>query len=125
MSYAGHLPGRIAHDFNNQMSGIVDSLDLLQTRLNQGRLYNVTRYINAAMTSANRAAALTHRLLAFARRQPLIPKSVDANHLIVSLEDLLRRTIGDAIDLEIAGAQHLWRTLSDPNQLERALLTHP
>ncbi len=74
------------------------------------------------MTSANRAAALTHRLLAFARRQPLIPKSVDANALVVSLEDLLRRTIGETIDLEISAAEDLWGTLCDPNQLESALL---
>lgn len=94
----------------------------MQTRLDQGRTENVTRYINAAMTSANRAAALTHRLLAFARRQPLIPKSVDANQLVVSLEDLLRRTIGERIDLDIAAAAGLWCTLCDPNQLESALL---
>jgi CheY-like chemotaxis protein len=74
------------------------------------------------MTSANRAAALTHRLLAFARRQPLIPKSVDANQLVVSLEDLLRRTIGETIDLEIVASGDLWCTLCDPNQLESALL---
>ena len=74
------------------------------------------------MTSANRAAALTHRLLAFARRQPLIPKSVDANALVVSLEDLLRRTIGETIDLKIVAADDLWGTLCDPNQLESALL---
>ena len=79
MEAVGQLTGGIAHDFNNLLTGIVGSLDLLQTRLNQGRTDNVARYINAAMTSANRAAALTHRLLAFARRQPLIPKSVDAN----------------------------------------------
>jgi len=74
------------------------------------------------MTSANRAAALTHRLLAFARRQPLIPESVDVNQLVVSLEDLLRRTIGESIDLEIAASDDLWCTLCDPNQLESALL---
>ncbi len=74
------------------------------------------------MTSANRAAALTHRLLAFARRQPLIPKSVDVNQLVVSLEDLLRRTIGETIDLRIVAADDLWFTLCDPNQLESALL---
>ena len=74
------------------------------------------------MTSANRAAALTHRLLAFARRQPLVPKSVDANQLVVSLEDLLRRTIGEAIDLTIVASDDLWNTLCDPNQLESALL---
>src|SRR5216683_42566 len=122
MEAVGQLTGGIAHDFNNLLTGIVGSLDLLQTRLNQGRTENVARYINAAMTSANRAAALTHRLLAFARRQPLIPKSVDANQLVVSLEDLLRRTIGETIDLKIAAADDLWLTLCDPNQLESALL---
>ena len=122
MEAVGQLTGGIAHDFNNLLTGIVGSLDLMQTRLNQGRTDNVARYINAAMTSANRAAALTHRLLAFARRQPLIPKSVDANALVVSLEDLLRRTIGEAIDLEISAAEDLWGTLCDPNQLESALL---
>src|SRR5450759_2262200 len=122
MEAVGQLTGGIAHDFNNLLTGIVGSLDLLQTRLNQGRTENVARYINAAMTSANRAAALTHRLLAFARRQPLIPKSVDVNQLVVSLEDLLRRTIGETIDLEIAALDDLWCTLCDPNQLESALL---
>jgi PAS domain S-box-containing protein len=122
MEAVGQLTGGIAHDFNNLLTGIVGSLDLLQTRFNQGRTENVSRYIDAAMTSANRAAALTHRLLAFARRQPLIPKSVDVNQLVVSLEDLLRRTIGETIDLEIAAAEGLWRTLCDANQLESALL---
>ncbi len=122
MEAVGQLTGGIAHDFNNLLTGIVGSLDLLQTRLNQGRTDNVARYINAAMTSANRAAALTHRLLAFARRQPLIPKSVDVNQLVVSLEDLLRRTIGEAIDLRIVAPDDLWGTLCDPNQLESALL---
>jgi hypothetical protein len=122
MEAVGQLTGGIAHDFNNLLTGIVGSLDLLQTRLSQGRTENVARYIDAAMTSANRAAALTHRLLAFARRQPLIPKGVDVNRLVVSLEDLLRRTIGEAIDLEIAASDELWPTLCDPNQLESALL---
>jgi nitrogen-specific signal transduction histidine kinase len=122
MEAVGQLTGGIAHDFNNLLTGIVGSLDLMQTRLDQGRTENVSRYINAAMTSANRAAALTHRLLAFARRQPLVPKSVDANQLVVSLEDLLRRTIGETIDLEITASDDLWGTLCDPNQLESALL---
>jgi PAS domain S-box-containing protein len=122
MEAVGQLTGGIAHDFNNLLTGIVGSLDLLQTRLDQGRTDNVARYIHAAMTSANRAAALTHRLLAFARRQPLVPKAVDVNQLVVSLEDLLRRTIGETIDLEIAAFDGLWNTLCDPNQLESALL---
>ncbi|MCE3257245.1 MAG: signal transduction histidine kinase [Nitrobacter vulgaris] len=122
MEAVGQLTGGIAHDFNNLLTGIVGSLDLLQTRLNQGRTDRVGRYIEAAMTSADRAAALTHRLLAFARRQPLVPKPVNANQLILSLEDLLRRTIGETIELEIAPSKQLWPTLCDPNQLESALL---
>src|SRR6202011_613096 len=122
MEAVGQLTGGIAHDFNNLLTGIVGSLDLLQIRLNQGRTDNAARYIEAAMISANRARALTHRLLAFARRQPLIPKGVDVNQLIVSLEDLLRRTIGETIDLKIVAADDLWCTLCDPNQLESALL---
>ena len=122
MEAVGQLTGGIAHDFNNLLTGIVGSLDLLQTRLNQGRTDNVARYIDAAMTSANRAAALTHRLLAFARRQPLVPKIVDADQLVESLEDLLRRTIGETIDLAIVASEDLWCTLCDPNQLESALL---
>jgi len=122
MEAVGQLTGGIAHDFNNLLTGIVGSLDLLQTRLSQGRTDNVARYIDAAMTSANRAAALTHRLLAFARRQPLIPKSVDVNQLVVSLEDLLRRTIGETIDLLIVASEDLWCTFCDPNQLESGLL---
>jgi PAS domain S-box-containing protein len=122
MEAVGQLTGGIAHDFNNLLTGIIGSLDLLQTRLKQGRTDNVPRYINAAMTSANRAAALTHRLLAFARRQPLIPKTVAADELVGSLEDLLRRTIGETIDLKIVASDDLWPTLCDPNQLESALL---
>ncbi len=122
MEAVGQLTGGIAHDFNNLLTGIVGSLDLMQTRLSQGRTDRVGHYIDAAMTSANRAAALTHRLLAFARRQPLVPKPVDANQLILSLEDLLRRTIGETIDLKIAPSERLWPTLCDPNQLESALL---
>src|SRR5437868_5374874 len=79
MEAVGQLTGGIAHDFNNLLTGIVGSLDLLQTRLNQGRTDNIARYIDAAVTSANRAAALTHRLPPFARRHPLIPETVDVN----------------------------------------------
>jgi PAS domain S-box-containing protein len=122
MEAVGQLTGGIAHDFNNLLTGIVGSLELLQARLNKGRTDNVARYIEAAMTSANRAAALTHRLLAFARRQPLVPKLVDVNQLVVSLEDLLRRTIGEMIDLQIVASEDLWSTMCDPNQLESALL---
>ena len=122
MEAVGQLTGGIAHDFNNLLTGIIGSLDLMKIRLAKGRTDNVERYISAAMTSANRAAALTHRLLAFARRQPLSPRSVNADQLVASLEDLLRRTIGETINLKIETSTNLWSTLCDPNQLESALL---
>ncbi|WP_262269814.1 PAS domain S-box protein [Microvirga yunnanensis] len=122
MEAVGQLTGGIAHDFNNLLTGIVGSLDMLRTRVSQGRLDTVDRYITAATTSANRAAALTHRLLAFARRQPLDPRPVQANALVASLEDLFRRTVGETVTLEVVLAGGLWPTLCDPNQLESALL---
>ncbi len=122
MEAVGQLTGGIAHDFNNLLTGIVGSLDLMQTRIAQGRTEHVERYTKAAMSSAQRAAALTHRLLAFARRQPLDPKPVNANQLIASMEDMLRRTIGPLHALEIVTAGGLWTTLCDPNQLESAIL---
>jgi PAS domain S-box-containing protein len=122
MEAVGQLTGGIAHDFNNLLTGIVGSLDMLRTRVTQGRLETVDRYITAATTSANRAAALTHRLLAFARRQPLDPRPVQANALVASLEDLFRRTVGETVTLEVVLAGGLWPTLCDPNQLESALL---
>nr|WP_246718909.1 response regulator [Microvirga terrestris] len=122
MEAVGQLTGGIAHDFNNLLAGIVGSLDLMQTRMAQGQTNNIERYAKAAMSSAQRAAALTHRLLAFSRRQPLDPKPVNANQLVVSMEDLLRRTIGPLHALEIVTAGDLWTTLCDPNQLESAIL---
>jgi PAS domain S-box-containing protein len=122
MEAVGQLTGGLAHDFNNILTGIVGSLDLLQTRIGQGRVTEATRYIQSAMTSANRAAALTHRLLAFARRQPLDPKPLDVNRLIGSIEDLVRRSIGERIAIELVAAGGLWPTFCDPNQLENVLL---
>jgi PAS domain S-box-containing protein len=122
MEAVGQLTGGIAHDFNNLLTGVLGSLDMLRTRVAQGRLDTIDRYVTAAMTSANRAAALTHRLLAFARRQPLDPRPVQANALVASLEDLFRRTVGETVTLEVVLAGGLWPTLCDPNQLESALL---
>ena len=122
MEAVGQLTGGIAHDFNNLLQGIVGSLDLVQKRLADGRLSEIQRYVSGAMTSANRAAALTHRLLAFSRRQPLDPKTLRANPLIASMEDLLRRTLGERIELELALAGDLWATLCDQNQLENSIL---
>ncbi|HET9107269.1 MAG TPA: ATP-binding protein [Steroidobacteraceae bacterium] len=122
MEAVGQLTGGIAHDFNNLLQGITGSLDLVQRRIAQGRTGELDRLIAGAMSSANRAAALTHRLLAFSRRQPLDPKPVRANPLVASMEDLLRRTMGEAIQLELVLAGGLWLTLCDPNQLESAVL---
>ncbi len=122
MEAVGQLTGGIAHDFNNLLQGITGSLDLVQKRIAQGRLSDVDRFVTGAMTSANRAAALTHRLLAFSRRQPLDPRPVRANPLLASMEDLLRRTLGERIELELVLAGGLWMTHCDPNQLENAVL---
>ena len=122
MEAVGQLTGGIAHDFNNLLQGIVGSLDLVQTYITRGRLTEADRFVSSAMNSANRAAALTHRLLAFARRQPLDPKPVKANQLIASMEDLLRRSLGVNIDMELVLAGGLWTTRCDTNQLENAIL---
>ncbi|HSH77031.1 MAG TPA: PAS domain S-box protein [Herpetosiphonaceae bacterium] len=122
MEAVGQLTGGIAHDFNNLLTGVIGSLDMMQRRLAKGETDRIERYATTAMTSANRAAALTHRLLAFSRRQPLDPKPVNANRLITGMEELLRRTIGESVRLEIVTAGGLWQTLCDPHQLESAVL---
>jgi PAS domain S-box-containing protein len=122
MEAVGQLTGGIAHDFNNLLQGITGSLDRLEHRLAQGRLSDLNRFITGAKASAHRAAALTHRLLAFSRRQPLDPKPVNANPLIASMEDLLRRTMGEQVTLDLILAPDLWPTLCDPHQLENAVL---
>ncbi|PXW65394.1 ATP-binding protein [Methylobacterium sp. B4] len=122
MEAIGQLTGGLAHDFNNLLAGISGSLELMQIRMGQGRLGDVGRYMDVAQGAAKRAAALTHRLLAFSRRQTLDPKPTDVNRLVVDMEELVRRTIGPQIDLEVVGAAGLWPTLIDPGQLENALL---
>ncbi len=122
MEAVGQLTGGIAHDFNNLLQGITGSLEIVQRRIAQGRTNELDRFITGATTAANRAAALTHRLLAFSRRQPLDPRPVRANPLIASMEDLLRRTLGERVALELVLAAGLWPTLCDPNQLENAVL---
>jgi PAS domain S-box-containing protein len=100
MEAIGHLTGGLAHDFNNLLTGIVGCLDLLRTRVAQGRIGELERYITAAQGAATRAGALTHRLLAFARRQPLDPKPTDPNKLIAGTEELVQRTAGPGIEIE-------------------------
>ncbi|MEB0040660.1 MULTISPECIES: GAF domain-containing protein [unclassified Pseudomonas] len=122
MDAIGQLTGGIAHDFNNMLTGVLGALDLIQRRVAAGRVAEVDRYINAAMTSANRAASLTHRLLAFARRQSLNPQAVDVNQMVMSMEELLRRTLGESIELCIDLQPRLWQANTDEHQLESALL---
>ncbi|RZK82777.1 MAG: hybrid sensor histidine kinase/response regulator, partial [Methylobacterium sp.] len=122
MEAVGQLTGGIAHDFNNLLAGIQGSLELTQDRIARGRTGEVGRYITGALEASRRAAALTHRLLAFSRRQTLAPKPTDVNRLVTEMEDLVRRTVGPAIDVRIEAETDLWSVLVDPNQLENALL---
>jgi PAS domain S-box-containing protein len=122
MEAVGQLTGGLAHDFNNLLTGISGSLELLQLRISQGRFKEVERYIAMAQGAANRAASLTHRLLAFSRRQTLDPKATNVNRLVSGMRELINNTIGPTIEVQIHEASDLWTTLVDPNQLENALL---
>jgi signal transduction histidine kinase/ActR/RegA family two-component response regulator len=122
MEAVGQLTGGLAHDFNNLLAGISGSLELMQVRMQQGRLNDVERYMAAAQGAAKRAAALTHRLLAFSRRQTLDPKPTNVNRLIDGMQDLIQRTVGPHITVETVGAGGLWPVLVDPSQLENSLL---
>ncbi|MEG9529097.1 MAG: response regulator, partial [Hyphomicrobiales bacterium] len=122
MEAVGQLTGGLAHDFNNLLAGISGSLELMQTRIGQGRLDDIGRYMAAAQGAAKRAAALTHRLLAFSRRQTLDPKPTNVHDRITGMEDLIRRTVGPGIAVAVTEAADLWAALVDPNQLENALL---
>ena len=121
MEAVGRLTGGVAHDFNNLLTIIIGSLDLLRRRMaNQDD--RVLRLVGNAIDGANRAATLTHRLLAFSRQSPLDPVQVDANRLVAGMSDLWRRTLGENIAIETVLAGDLWPTFADPNQLESALL---
>lgn len=122
MEAVGQLTGGLAHDFNNILAGISGSLELMQTRLSQGRVGEMTKYLVAARGATQRAASLTHRLLAFSRRQTLDPVPTDLNKLVAGMEELIRGTVGPAIDVEAVAKAGLWTTLVDANQLENALL---
>ncbi len=122
MEAIGQLTGGIAHDFNNLLAGILGSLELIQRKLPANDHPQLARFVDAAIASANRGASLTHRLLAFARRQSLDLRPVQVNTLVCALEDLLVRTLGEQIALEIQLADDLWPTRSDSHQLENALI---
>ncbi len=118
----GQLTGGIAHDFNNMLAIVLGSLDLAQRRLGDTIEPRVAKLIDNAIEGAKRAAGLTARLLAFSRQQPLAPEAVDANKFVLGMSELLRRTIGDGIEVETVLAGGLWRTYADAAQLESALV---
>lgn len=122
MEAIGQLTGGIAHDFNNMLQGIVGALDVIRKLHQAGRTDNIPRFVEMGLNSAQRAAAMTHRLLAFARQQPLAPQRVDLNGLVQGLRELVRRTTGESITLELELAPESWPTRCDPNQLESAIL---
>ena len=121
MEAVGQLTGGLAHDFNNLLAGISGSLEMIEARISQGRFTDVARYLATAKGASHRAAALTHRLLAFSRRQTLDPKATEVNRLVASMQELIQRSVGPAVLIEVVGAG-LWPVLVDPPQLESTLL---
>ena len=122
MEAIGQLTGGIAHDFNNMLQGISSNLEMLHRRVEQGRADEVRQFAAAMHKTVQRAAALAHRLLAFARRQTLQPRAVRPNALIEGIRDLIRRMAGPGITVELRMGNGTWTVLCDPNQLESALL---
>jgi signal transduction histidine kinase/CheY-like chemotaxis protein len=122
MEAIGQLTGGIAHDFNNLLQGIIGTLNIIQKRLVEGRISEIDRFLKGALSSADRASSLTHRLLAFSRRQPVDPRPVDANQLVGTIEELLRRAIGEKIRMVVERGEDLWLVRCDINQLENGLL---
>ena len=121
MEAVGQLTGGIAHDFNNMLAVVVGGIDLAQRRLN-GPRREVLSHLQNAMEGATRAAALTRRLLSFARSEPLLPERLDSKDLIGGMSDLLDRTIGERIRIDVKLARDTWPTYVDPHQLENAIV---
>jgi signal transduction histidine kinase len=126
MEVVGQLTGGVAHDFNNLLTIVMGGLDIIQRELpalpDSRATQRIARARELALEGVNRAATLTRRLLAFARRQPLSPQPLDVDKLVSGISDLLRRTIGETITFETITTEGLWLTHADPNQLENALL---
>lgn len=122
MEAVGQLTGGLAHDFNNMLTGILGGIDMVRRRIGEGRVADADRFLEAAMQSGQRAAALTHRLLAFSRRQSLDSRPLDVGTLVGSMEDLLQRTLGEQVRLETAVSKDVWTAVADDNQLESAIL---
>lgn len=122
MEAVGQLTGGLAHDFNNLLTAISGSLELMQSRIQQARYKDIERYVGTAQGAVKRAAALTHRLLAFSRQQTLAPTPTNVNRLVLDMQDLIQRTVGPSIAVEVVGASGVWPALVDASQLENALL---
>ena len=122
MEAVGQLTGGLAHDFNNILAAISGSLELLQRKKHESGSPAFERLLNTARSATRKAASLTHRLLAFSRQQTLEPKHLNANRLVGGMEELVRRTIGPDIELEVVSAVGLWTVEVDPSQLENSLL---
>jgi signal transduction histidine kinase/CheY-like chemotaxis protein len=121
----GQLTGGVAHDFNNLLTIIVGNLEIAQQNLgswSKDAEDCVRRAIANAMGGAQRATALTQRLLAFARRQPLAPTPLNVNNLVNGLSEFIRRTLGEDVELEVVGSAGLWQVEADQAELEAALL---
>lgn len=121
MEAVGQLTGGIAHDFNNMLAVVIGALDLMERRIGQGRT-DIERYLVAARDGASRAAALTQRLLAFSRRQPLAPTALDVNDMLTGMIELLVRTLGEGVVIETRFARRLEAVVADRNQLENVVL---
>lgn len=121
MEAPGQLTGGVAHDFNNMLAMIMGAHDLVARRIQRGD-FSIERFLSAATTAAERAAALTQRLLAFARQQPLSPQRIDANKMVVNMSDLLHSKLGEQIQIETVAAAGLWRVHADSQQLENAVI---
>jgi signal transduction histidine kinase/ActR/RegA family two-component response regulator len=122
MEAVGQLTGGIAHDFNNMLTGVIGSIDIIKRRIDAGRLEDIDRFMEAASQSAQRAANLTQRLLAFSRRQTLDSKPLDINALLGSLQDLIVRTVSELVTVKIVPASKRIFAIADANQLESAIL---
>ena len=122
MEAIGRLTGGIAHDFNNILQGISGSVEIARRRLGEGRIANAQRFLDTTKTAVDRAGALTHRLLAFARRQRLDPRPIDPDGLVAGMAEMIRRAMGPGIRVELNLRDGAWGVLCDPNELENALL---
>jgi len=124
MEAVGQLTGGIAHDFNNLLTVVTGNIARAERAVEELGAPDprLKRSLENAMKGADRAAALTQRLLAFARRQPLTPKPIDVDRLVTGMSELLQRTLGEQVRLQIVTSPGLWRVEADPNQLESAIL---